>query len=173
MTERELLTLAPIADAPEVGRWLAAMQDGRRDTLRELDGMSDGLVDRRPPGAENSIGATLYHVALIEADWLLDDIFGVPLGDSELAALFPLDDRDEGGRLTDAEGGTLDDHLRRLAQVRDVLLARLRPMTAEDFHTPRARERYDVSPAWVVHHLLQHESEHRSEIGWVRRRLQA
>jgi hypothetical protein len=39
------------------------------------------------------------------------------------------------------------------------------------FHAPRVRERYDVSPAWVVHHLLQHESEHRSEIGWPRRQL--
>ena len=37
--EREQLTLDPIADAPEVGRWLAAMQDARRDTLRELEGV--------------------------------------------------------------------------------------------------------------------------------------
>jgi hypothetical protein len=39
----------------------------------------------------------------------------------------------------------------------------------EDFTTPRARDDYDVSPVWIVHHLLQHESEHRSEIGWLRR----
>jgi hypothetical protein len=30
-------------------------------------------------------------------------------------------------------------------------------MSADDFHAPRVRERYDVSPAWVLHHLLQHE----------------
>jgi hypothetical protein len=44
-------------------------------------------------------------------------------------------------------------------------------MTAEDFHTPRAREDYDVSPAWVLHHLLQHEAEHRSEIVRLRSQL--
>lgn len=156
-----------------MGRWLSAMEDGRADTLRGLEGLTDDLLDRRPPGAENSIAAALYHVALIEADWLFDDIFGIPLAESELAALFPFDDRDAGGQLTDIEGESLADHLQRLAAVREVLLARLGPMSVEDFHTPRARERYDVSPAWVVHHLLQHEAEHRSEIGWVRRQLTA
>jgi hypothetical protein len=54
--------------------------------------------------------------------------------------------------------------------VRDLFLERMRPMTVEDFHAPRARERYDVSPAWAVHHLLQHEAEHRAHIAWVRDR---
>jgi uncharacterized damage-inducible protein DinB len=171
MEEREVLTLAPMADAPEVGRWLSAMEDGRRDTLRELEGVSDAVIDLRPPRSENSIGTTLYHVALIEADWLFDDIFGIQLSDSELAVLFPFADRDSGGRLTDVQGESLAVHLRRLAAVRQVLIERLRPMSVEGFHTTRARERYDVSPAWVVHHLLQHESEHRAEIGWLKVQL--
>ncbi len=171
MKEREVLTLAPMADAPEVGRWLSAMEDGRSDTLRELEGVSDDMLDLRPLRSENSIGTLLYHVALIEADWLFDDIFGIQLSDSELAVLFPVADRDPGGRLTDVVGESIAVHLRRLAAVREVLIERLRPMSVEDFHTPRTRERYDVSPAWVVHHLLQHESEHRAEIGWVKRQL--
>ncbi len=85
--------------------------------------------------------------------------------------MFPFADRDPGGQLTDVEGESLTVHLRRLAAVREVLIERLRPMSVEDFNTPRARERYDVSPAWVVNHLLQHESEHRAEIGWVKRQL--
>jgi hypothetical protein len=42
------------------------------------------------------------------------------------------------------------------------------PMSVEDFHMPRAGETLDVSPAWVIHHLLQHEAEHRAHIAWVR-----
>jgi hypothetical protein len=76
-----------------------------------------------------------------------------------------------GGRLTDVQGESLAVHLRRLAAVRQVLIDRLRPMSVKDFHT--TRERYDVPPAWVVHHLLQHESEHRAEIGWCPRSLRA
>ena len=158
-----------LAAAPEVGRWLAAMEDGRRDTLRELEGVTDAMVDARPPGSENSIGTTLYHVALIEADWLVDDIDGGSLETSDLAPLFPFDDRDDAGVLTVLEGVSLADHLDRLAAVRAALLARMAPMPVEDFHAPRVRARYDVSPSWVIHHLLQHESEHRAEIGWLRR----
>jgi DinB superfamily len=173
MTTREVRTLEPIADSPEVGRWLSAMEDGRRDTLRELDGVSDFSVDHRPPGSENSIGTVLYHVALIEADWLFDDIFGTPLANSEAATWFPEEDRDTGGQLTDIQGESLDMHLHRLEAVRGVLIERLRPMSVADFHAPRPREQYDVSPAWVVHHLLQHEAEHRSEIGWLKGRVPA
>ena len=170
MTERERLTLETgLADTPEVGRWLAAMEDGRRDTLTELESVTEEMLDAQPPGSENTIGATLYHVALIEADWLFDDLLGQDLGTTELASLFPFDARDESGILTGVAGVPLAEHLDRLARVRSVLLDRIGPMSIEDFITPRAREGYDVSPVWTIHHLLQHESEHRSEIGWLRR----
>ena len=110
--EREVLTLEPMADAPEVGRWLSAMEDGRRDTLRELDGVPEDMIDVRPLHGENSIGSTLYHVALIEADWLFDDTSGIRLGDSELSAWFPFTDRDPEGQLTHVEGESLAATLR-------------------------------------------------------------
>lgn len=171
MTERERLVLEPIADDREVGRWLSALEDCRRDTLTELEGVGDDALDVRPVGADNSLGSLLYHVALIEADWLLVDIFGATSPTAEEEALLPFTDRDAAGELTHVEGETLAQHLDRLAQVRAILLERLRPMSAEDFHTPRVREDYDVSPAWVLHHLLQHEAEHRSEIVRLRSRL--
>jgi hypothetical protein len=168
--ERERLTLEPdLATDPEVGRWLAAMQDGRADTLRELEGVTPGMVDARPAGSENSIGATLYHVALIEADWLFDDMLGQPLGTTELAPLFPVDDRDEDGLLQQVAGVPFDEHLARLARVREVVLREVAPMSLEAFTRVHARARYDVSGVWVIHHLLQHESEHRAELGWLRR----
>jgi hypothetical protein len=171
VTVREVLTLEPIAHAPEVGRWLAAMEEGRRDTLREIDGVTDDIVDLHPLGAENSIGTTLYHIALIEADWLVDDIFGSRLDDSDLAPLFPVAHRDDAGTLSHIAGEPLAGHLARLAEVRAFLLEQIRPMVAEDFHAPRARPDYDVSPVWVAFHLLQHEAEHRSELGWLKRQL--
>jgi uncharacterized damage-inducible protein DinB len=171
MRERERLTLDPIADEPEVGRWLSAMEDCRRDTLKAVEGLVDSALGMRPPGSDNDIGSVLYHVALIEADWLLVDIFGEDVASSTQAALLPFTDRDAAGQLTHVGGESLAQHLDRLAAVRAVLLDRLRPMREADFHRPRARPDYDVSPAWVIHHLLQHEAEHRSEIVWLRARL--
>ena len=167
---RERLVLdAETGVEPEIGRWLAALQDARRDTLAELGAITPDVVDARPPGSENSIGSSLYHVAIIEADWLFDDLLGRSLETTELAPLFPYDVRDERGTLQGVLGVGLEDHLDRLARVRATVLREIRALSLEDFLAVRARDGYDVSGAWVVHHLLQHEAEHRSEIGWLLR----
>ena len=170
---RETLALAPIADDPEVGRWLAALEDCRRDTLRELEGVTSAMVDWYPDGPLNSIGSLLYHIALIEADWVAVDI--LDLDEPEvLVALLPWPDREPGSgtgterHLSRVDGQSMEEHLARLAGVRTFALERLTPMTNEEFHRIRRLEHYDVAPDWVLHHLLQHEAEHRSHIAWLR-----
>ena len=83
-------------------------------------------------------------------------------------ALVPYADREGEGTLTVVRGETLGTHLERLAAVRAIVHEHIAPMSVDDFHTPRAGETLDVSPAWVIHHLLQHEAEHRAHIAWVR-----
>ena len=67
---RQRLVLESVADDPEVGRWLAALEDGRRDTLRELETVRPEMLDWRPDAPLNSIGTLLYHIALVETSWL-------------------------------------------------------------------------------------------------------
>ena len=168
--EREVLALQPVADDPEVGRWLSAMEDARRDTLKELDGVPDEAVDWRPDGAHNTIGTLLYHIATVEAGWLLIDILG-PEGEPWMPRareLLPVDDRDVDGRLMVVEGESLQQHLDRLAAVRELFLELMRPLTNEEFHRIRVRDEYDVAADWTVHHLLQHEAEHRAQIAALR-----
>jgi hypothetical protein len=167
------MVLEPIGTDPEMGRWLAALEDGRRDTLRELDGVTSRMVDWYPAAPLNSIGSLLYHVALIEASWVTEEILEDPEPDG-LAALLPWPDREPGDgtgndrHLSRVDGQSLDEHVRRLTAVRAFALDRLIPMTNEDFHRVRALDDYDVAPDWVLHHLLQHEAEHRSHIAWLR-----
>jgi hypothetical protein len=168
MSERELLTLEPIASAPEVGRWLSALDDGRQDTIRELADVTDEMVDQKPVHAPNSIGTLLYHIALIELDWLVVDGLGPESAVRWPEELVPFADRDGEGTLTIVRGESVLTHLERLGAVRALVHEHLGPMTVEDFHSPRAREHYDVTPAWIAHHLLQHEAEHRAHIAWVR-----
>ncbi len=169
---REILALAPIADDPEVGRWLAALEDGRRDTLRELETVTPEMVDWYPSAPLNSIGSLLYHIGLIEASWVSEEILGDPEA-KELEPLLPWPDRDgpgEGGQrhLSRVDGQSLYQHRERLAAIRSYAISHLRPMTNDDFHRVRPLERYDVAPDWVLHHILQHEAEHRSHIAWLR-----
>ncbi len=165
--DRTVRTLQPMAAAPEVGRWLSAMVDARRRTLRELHTVTSEMLDWRPNAPLNSMGTLLYHVALVEADWLVDDIQARPYP-GWLRELLPYPDRDGNGRLIQVDGRPMAEHLERLDRVRRLVLGELKSMTPDEFHAVLVRERYDVSPAYILHHLLQHEAEHRAHIAWLR-----
>jgi CDGSH-type Zn-finger protein/uncharacterized damage-inducible protein DinB len=166
--KREILTLEPIAGDPEVGRWLAAMQDARRDTLRELADLAADDLERTPEPGATSIGTLLDHIALVEADRLFVDILGHEGAPPWPRTLLPPRDRDADRRLTPITGVTLREHMDHLEAVRTLVLDHLGSMPVEEFHRPRRRGRRDVSPGWVLHHLLQHEAEHRAQIAMLR-----
>jgi uncharacterized damage-inducible protein DinB len=169
---RETLLVIPLAGYPtEIGAALWRLQDARDRTLRLLADLPPEYVDLDTDG--NSIGTVLYHLALIEADWLYVEILEEPFPD-EVKRLLPVENaRDKGGILTLVRGETLEQHLGRLASIRSILLDRLRGMTTSDFSRARSLPHYDVSPAWVLHHLAQHEAEHRGEMGTAIARLRA
>jgi uncharacterized damage-inducible protein DinB len=165
--ERKVVEALP-AYAPEIGRWLWALEDGRQLTKEALAGLDRRAVDWAPPDGGNSIGTLLYHIALIEADWLYVEVLEQESYPGEVAALLPHAHRDERGRLTQLQGVTLDEHLRRLDDIRERVLAAFREVKPEEFRRVRHLAPYDVTPEWVVHHLLQHEAEHRGEIALLR-----
>ncbi len=167
MPERPLHRLDPVAADPDVGHWLAALEEARGRTLDELRDLRPDQVDVRPDDQLGTIGSFLYHLGLIEADWVASDILGLD-EPPELAELLPWPDRDEAVGLTIVTGQTLDEHLARLTAIRTWLLDRLRPLRAEDLDRVRAMPTYDVTPRWAIHHLLQHEAEHRAHIAWIR-----
>ncbi len=162
---RELKVVPQLPDyAPEVGAALWRLQDARNRTLALLEEMPEAYVDRDARG--NTIGTILYHLALIETDWLFAEVLEEPYTEAILA-LLPVDHRDGDGILSLVRNETLSQHLQRLGTVRQTLMDRFRGMAAEEFHRPRELPSYSVSPAWVIHHLCQHEAEHRGEIGSI------
>lgn len=161
------LVEAHLSKAPDIGRWLWALQDTRQRTMRELDQLTSVMIDWRPAGNGSSIGTVLYHLAGIEADWLYVEVLEQSIP-PEVVTLFPYPDRDEQGRLTQVEGVSLEQHLSRLETVRGLLLGVYEQMDLLDFRRVRSLENYEVTPEWVLHHLIQHEAEHRGQIGSLR-----
>jgi len=157
---------------PEIGRWLWAIQDARQRTMEEIDRLSPAQIDWLPPDNESSISTILYHIADIEADWLYVEVLEQSTFPPEVAALFTHPTRDEQGRLTQVQGVSLEQHLSRLKTVRGLLLDVYQQMDLSDFRRVRSFEPYDVTPEWVLHHLMQHEAEHRSQIGALRIRAE-
>ena len=164
--EKQLKAIDPYPSRePEIGRWLWALQDARRRTLRdigELD-LTQAMLDWLPGGVDSSIGTTLYHLADIEADWLYVEVLEQPLP-PELTALFSYPTRDDKGLLTQVQGVTLAKHLSLLEKVRHILLDVYAQMDLADYRRVRSLDYYDVTPEWVLHHLLQHEAEHRGTL---------
>jgi uncharacterized damage-inducible protein DinB len=165
--ERPVLALAPAGGADEVSLWLAKLHDTRQRMREVLAELPDELLDREPPGGGSTIGALLYHVAIVEADWLFDEILGTIETDFP-KDLFPVEMREDGNKLTGFAGETLSEHLARLKAIRAMLIDTITPMSTAQLHELHVRKGYDVSTAWVLHHLMQHEAEHRSQIGYVR-----
>lgn len=169
---REELRMVPLDGYdPEVGCWIWTLQDTRDETLRAVAGLDQPVLDWVPPEGGNTIGTLLYHIALIEFDWLYAEVLEQPEPwPADLVALFPAPARDAQGHLSVVAAESLETHLERFARVRDRLLATFREMDAAKLRRARRLPRYDVTPEWVVHHLIQHEAEHRGQIGLLRAR---
>jgi uncharacterized damage-inducible protein DinB len=154
---------------PAIGAWLWALNDARRRTHEQLHDLPAEAIDWHPAESAQSIGSILYHIALIEADWLCTEVLEQAYPD-QIAALFPYDARDQHGLLSSIQGVALHEHLGRLGAVRQQVLTVYQAMDLHDFRRVRHVPDYDVTPEWVLHHLAQHEAEHRSEIGALRSR---
>jgi uncharacterized damage-inducible protein DinB len=140
------------------------MQDTRGRTLDELKDLPAGSIDAPAPVGANTIGTLLYHIAVAEASWLYKRALGtdIPVG---LSHLLPLSERDEHGILSALRGDSLESYLTRLAILRERLIEAYKSMTLEEFRRVRdVSGRYDVTPEWILHHLMQHEAEHRGHI---------
>jgi uncharacterized damage-inducible protein DinB len=164
-----LLRVEPLAGyEPTIGRWLWLLEDTRRETKEAVTGLTPAALDWAPHQGENSIGTLLYHVALIELDWLYTEVLEDQPRPDELKPLFAVADRDAQGHLSALQGAALGDHLHRLDLTRQHLLASFRGITLQEFRRPHPFPAYRVTAEWVLHHLMQHEVEHRGQIQLLR-----
>ncbi len=158
--------------SPLVGRFVAMFVDTRRRLHRDLEGIGPAELDATPAWGANSIGTLLYHLAAIELDWTFSDLLGVdedgfPDGTGEW---FPVDVREDNGRLSPVVE-PLRRHLDRLEWVRGHLLGTLSEMSDGDLDRTFNEghpDNTECGGAWVLHHLMQHEAEHRGQIGEIR-----
>jgi uncharacterized damage-inducible protein DinB len=165
-TRRTLIAEFPEGYPPEIARWLWVFADTRRRTLEVLDGFDEARIDEPGP-AGNSVGTILAHIAVIETDWLCVEILGEDYP-ADLLAHLPPDVRDADGHLLATPGLPLARYLAALAAVRAKLVERVGALAPADLQRVRSLPAYDVTPEWVLNHLVQHEAEHRAEISVIR-----
>jgi hypothetical protein len=70
LTDRERSVLDAGGGDPEIGRWLSAFEEVRHDTMKVLREIPAETVDRDPGDGGDTLGTVLYHMALVEVDWV-------------------------------------------------------------------------------------------------------
>ncbi|MDQ0271417.1 DinB family protein [Cytobacillus purgationiresistens] len=170
MQRRSLMIASLPGYTEEIGGWLWCLEDVRGSLLTALSGIDQGMLDAKVDERQ-TIGSLLYHIAMVEADWLYEEVL-VKEWDVEIKSLFPLNISAEDRTLSHIEGQSLEEHIHRLNRVREVLLSSFQSMDLTDWRKPRVLEEYDVTPEWVIYHLIEHESHHRGQIFHLLKRLQ-
>lgn len=172
LTRKKTLVVKALPEyAPEIGRWLWAMNEVRGRTLRLVEGLDQRILDwEGPDGRENAIGTLLYHIAAVEMGWLFIDIKEGDLP-PHVKQDFPFNIATK-GRLTPVLQTPLDEHLRRLESSRKIFLDSLKDMSIEDWRRFRqpVDEDYAVTPEWAVFHLVEHEAGHAFQISSLKAR---
>lgn len=152
---------------PEIGRLLWLLEVARERLKERLAGLDQATLDFTLPN-ENSIGTLLYHIAAIEVDWLYTEVVETDQFPPEVSELMCYDVRTDDGRLVVVNGRSLPTHLHVLDRIRYYLLEHFRHMDLANFRRVRRFDHYSCTPEWVLHHLIQHETEHRGQIMAIR-----
>lgn len=143
--------------------------DTRRRLHRDLADFDGEHLDATPSWAPNSIGTLLYHIAAIELDWTFADILQAEFPPGALE-WFPHDVRDDDGVLA-AVVEPLSTHIDRLDWVREHLFEALRSLDDAALDGSRTSGGEELGVGFILHHLMQHEAEHRGQIGEIRAAL--
>jgi uncharacterized damage-inducible protein DinB len=157
---------------PVIAQYVTVLQDARKRTQDCILGLDTAVLSWRPSAGQSNISDLLYHIALVEADWLYDDVLGIEYPDP-IKTMFPEPMRDDHGSLIHRDAETLINHSIRLDSIRAELLKVFVEMDLSEFRRVRSFPKYDVTPEWVLHHLAQHEAEHRGQIRVLRKQAEA
>ena len=72
-----IVTCDPVAGySPQVGRYVAQLDEVRNDLLHELEDLTIEQIDWHPDEQTESIGTLLLHLDAVEWSWIHQDIFG-------------------------------------------------------------------------------------------------
>ena len=116
----------------------------------------------------------LYHIALVEMGWLYGDVKGMTELPPAVKQDFPFHDREEGrNRLTRVLGVPLAEHVRRLNRSREIFLKEFEGISSAEWRRLRLDPQdgeYEVTPEWVVFHLVEHEAGHAFQISSLKAR---
>lgn len=167
-------SLSPVVGfSPAVGLALAAMEEVRGQLHRIVEGMSDEDLARLAfPGA-HSIGALVLHIGEAEWWWMTCIVQGHELTDTDRAEPYwdVLVDPDAFATKNYSARFCLETIARIRGETRSFLAA-LDDNALEKVYSHTHGDRsLEASLRWILHHLVDHEAQHKGQILMLKRLL--
>jgi uncharacterized damage-inducible protein DinB len=156
--------------SPHIGTLVSMLNYNRQTIIDSIDGLTTAELDFLVDAQANSIGALVLHLAAIEKIYQVTTFEGRKAFNNQenkdwKAAL----DLGDAARKT-IKGQPASYYLERIAEVRDKTLSTLK--TKDDDWLLRA-DKENVNNYWRWFHVCEHESNHRGQITWLRKRIPA
>jgi uncharacterized damage-inducible protein DinB len=167
-------TLEPIAGfSREIGFYLSSWGMIRAELREIVSDLSDEELARRISPGAHQIGGLILHIGEAESGWIHAIIAGKEL-DEEAKKFAHWYDTTE----TDfaEKGYGARDCIERIDKISEMSRAILTEFSDEDLeklfaYERTSGERAEVSLRWVLHHLIDHEANHKGQISMLRRLL--
>src|SRR5688572_3628981 len=133
MKTKPRFIVEPVVDCdPDVGRWLAILDDARKRTQFTFSQIKSEELDAPPVTGINTIGTLLYHIALSDLNWVFDNMLQQPYP-KHVATLFPFPQLNSIGHLSPISGWNVADYQNRLDAARQCIRDVFKPMTVSEF----------------------------------------
>jgi uncharacterized damage-inducible protein DinB len=166
--------LFPVANFPQgIGYHLAAMEEVREQLRAAVQGMTNEEISRRAVPGAHSIGALVLHIGEAEWWWMNCIVKGHELTDDDRRAPYwdVLEDPDQFA----AHNYSITFCLETIAAIREGTRSFLASLSDSDLenvysHT-RGERRTEASLRWILHHLVDHEAQHKGQILMLKRLL--
>jgi uncharacterized damage-inducible protein DinB len=168
---RDLVPAAGISR--EIGFYLAGMDEVREQLRAAVSGISNEDLGRLAVPETHSIGALVLHIVEAEWWWMQCIVSGNKLTEEDARAAY-WDVLEEPERVA-ARGYSAQFCLAEADRIREQTRALLASFAEADLDRVFARERRgrvrEQSLRWILHHLIDHEAQHKGQILMLKRLL--
>jgi len=169
---RKILNPAP-GVSQEIGFYLGGMEEVREQLSEAVAGMSDDHIGRPAVSDAHSIGALVLHIGEAEWYWMQCVVSGHKVTDEIRCAPYwdvLKDPKGFSDRSYSAEF-CLNEIKKIREQTHETLAAFKDSDLERIFSIERGGETHERSLRWILHHLIDHEAQHKGQILMLKRLL--
>ena len=169
---RKILNPAP-GVSQEIGFYLAGMEEVREQLREAVAGMSDDYIRRPALSDAHSIGALVLHIGESEWYWMQCVVSGHKVTEEIRCAPYwdVLKDPSGFSQKTYSAEFCLNEIKKIREQTHETLASFMDSDLDRILTFERRGETHERSLRWILHHLIDHEAQHKGQILMLKRLL--